>query len=115
MQAVGGQLRSNGTAFDRSIANDSDRASNVDDGGRSPAGGRSSIDDQIERVSKAVLDLFDRPGRWYAFTIRTGAGHRPDSTQEINQWLPGTETDADRAESLQSPHRRVQPLRGRRL
>jgi hypothetical protein len=64
MQAMRGQLCRNGTAFDRSIADNSDRAPNVDDGGRLPAGSRSSINDQIERVSKAVLDLFDRPGRW---------------------------------------------------
>ena len=62
-----------------------------------PAGGRSSINDQIERVAKAVLDLFGRRGRRHAFTICTRAGHRPDSTQEINQRLPGAETDADRA------------------
>jgi hypothetical protein len=64
MQAMNGQLCRNRAAFDRSIANDSDRTPNVDDGGRLPAWGRSSINDQIERVPKAVLNLFGRPGRW---------------------------------------------------
>ena len=115
MQAVSGQLRHDGASFDRSIADDSDRTPYVDDGGRPPTGSRSSINDQIERVAKAVLNLFSRRGRRYTFTIRTGAGHRSESAQEITQRLPGTETDADRAQSLQSPHRRSPTAAGKTM
>src|SRR5580765_4294327 len=97
MNAVSGQLRHDGASFDRSIADNSDRTPYVDDGGWPPTGSRSSINDQIERVAKGLQNLFSRRGRRAAFTIRTGAGQRPESAQEITQWLPGTETDADRA------------------
>src|SRR6185503_3080956 len=97
MQAVIGQPCRDDGSFDRSIANNSDWAPNVNDRGRWPASGRPRINDQINRVSKAVLDFFGGPGWRHAFTIRTGTGHRPHSTQEINQRLPGTEADADRA------------------
>src|SRR6185295_3300142 len=99
MQAVSGQLRHDGASFNRSFSDDSDRAPYVDDGGWPPAGSRSSIDDQIERVAKAVLNLFGRRGRRYTFTICARAGHRSESAQEITQRLPGTETDADRVSS----------------
>src|SRR5438067_2109292 len=99
MQAVIGQLGRDDSPFDRSIANNSDRAPNVNDRGRWPARGRPRINDQIERVSDVALDFFGGPGWRHALTIRTGASYRPDSTQEINQRLPGTEADADRAGS----------------
>ena len=60
------------------MIDDSDRALGIDDCGRAPAAGRSSINDQVERVSKAVLDFFGRPGWRFALTIRTGAGYGPD-------------------------------------
>ncbi len=115
LQTVRGQVCRDGSSFDCSIADDSDRASYIDDGGRSPAGGRSGINDQIDRVAKAVLDFLGRAGRWHAFTIRTRAGHRPDPPQQINQRLPGTETDADRAGSRRHRIGESQPLRERRL
>ena len=115
MQAMSSQLCCNGTLFDCSTANDPDLTLYVDDGGRSPTGGRSSINDQIECVAKVILDLFDRPGRRHAFTIRTGAGYRSDTTQKIDAAAARHSDGCRLSRSLQSPHRRVQPLRERRL
>ena len=104
---MSGQLCNDGVSIDRSIANDSNRTLYVDNGGRPPTGCRSSINDQIECVAKAVPDFFSRRGRQHTFTIRTGARHRTDSTQKITQRRPSTKTDADGA----SPRsHRIRPL-----
>src|SRR4026207_700535 len=99
MQAVSGQLCHDGVLFNRSIANDTNRAPYVDHGGWPPAGSRSSVNDEIDLVAEAVPDFFGRRGRWHVFTICAGAGHRPDSTQEILQWRGGGGEGARRAPS----------------
>ena len=94
---MGIQLCNDVLSINRAIADDANRTLHIDHSGRPPAGCRSSIDDQIKCVARLAPNFFSGRRRRHTFTVRTGAGERPDSLQELTQWLPSTETDADRA------------------